>query len=92
MIELPDICMRGKDSCQPIALLQADDDNIDFHCIGLNGGSTREYAQDYLTKCIKTEQGIDMEDDCDKRDLIDEMSITAQALSVLENMEYNDKE
>jgi hypothetical protein len=91
MIKLPEKCLRNKPYCQPIAQLQSDGPCKTFICVGLNEPFVRKVEDDYLTKCVTGTDGVDNIDNCDDRDLTDEMSVIAQALSVIANMRENEK-
>jgi len=81
--------MRGRKDCRPIANIVSDEEPLTFICCGENDGKTREYQQDKYRICIKDRCSYGTRQDVDKRDIIDEMSVLAQALSVIENTELN---
>lgn len=86
-IERPDRCLRQRTDCVPLACV-ASDDMTTYICVGANDGTTRVHQQDCYRKCV-TSPGVETIEDCDQRDLTDEMSVIAQALSTLENMKAN---
>lgn len=84
-IYLPEKCVRGLLDCEPLALIRSDCDTS-FICCGKNNGKTRKHKQDEFRHCWKSKEVDDMSD-CDKRDLIDTISVLSQALSVDINSE-----
>ena len=86
MICLPDKCMRGKNDCSPLSNIVSDDDDNghSFICVGENNPETRTVKEDIYTLCTKTEY---VDDICnlDYRDIVDQVSVMARALSVIEN-------
>lgn len=82
-----DTCFRKCSTCTPLANLSSDEDE-GFICVGLNRPGSRSIKQDRFTLCWKS-KNVDEKGDWDKRDLIDTMSIIAQALSVDENIRVN---
>lgn len=82
-------CFRCREDCKPltnISSLAIDGASIgSFICVGHNDPSTREFAQDRFTLCWKNDV-IDERGHWDKRDLLDTMSVIAQALSIDENI------
>lgn len=85
MIILPAKCLRNWDDCVPFGQIAADD-HLSFYCVGKNDGTNRQCEDDKYRHCFKNDV-IDRFEDCDRRDLIDELSVIAQALSVIENGE-----
>ena len=81
-------CFRCRTDCVPLANLASDDGAQSFVCVGLNRPSDRVVKQDRFTLCWKNEV-VDERGHWDKRDLIDTMSVIAQALSVDENIRVN---
>lgn len=87
MMQLPENCLqKEKKSCEPLA--QLEDDEGGFICIGkIQKRWMKDIPeQDNYCFCWKGE-GIDEMSFVDKRDLIDTISVIAQALSVIENIE-----
>lgn len=81
-------CYRCRTDCTPVANLSADGESstpASFVCIGFNRPQDRTVAQDRFTLCWKN-KAIDERGHWDKRDLIDTMSVIAQALSTDENI------
>lgn len=91
MIILPERCLREDDTCEPLSQIASDDSPKTFICIGINDPLNREVERDYLTKCVKSMHGVDQRDNCDERDLIDEMSVIAQLFSAVANRKYNEE-
>lgn len=87
-IERPERCLRGLGDCSPLAQL-ASDCGSSFICVGENDGTSRVHAQDLYRKCDVAE-GAESMADCDQRDLTDELSVIAQALSLIENAKANE--
>jgi hypothetical protein len=91
MIELPEKCLRGLNNCEPLAQVSAEmipNEVYSYICCGMNDGSNRAMPQDKFTLCWKNGD-IDEYSHWDKRDLIDTISVIAQALSVDANRENN---
>lgn len=86
MIVLPDECLRGLD-CEPYAQIKSRCGES-FICCGLNSPEERTFPQDKFRVCWKNSEIDDMSD-WDRRDLIDTISVMAQALSVDANIEVN---
>ncbi|WP_461521608.1 hypothetical protein [Porticoccus sp.] len=83
-------CLRCRTDCVPLANLSADEPAADgscasFICVGLNRPEDRAVVANRFTLCWKN-GGVDTRDHWDKRDLIDTMSVIAQALSTDENI------
>jgi len=87
-IQLPEKCLRNLTNCQPLAQIVSDD-GTSFFCCGHNDGSDREVSCDKFTLCFKNEAIDEMGHWCE-RDIKDQMSVMAQALSVDENMKNNE--
>lgn len=87
---IPEKCLRGLDSCEPYAQIEADDGKS-FICMGKNDGTTRDIEQDEFTVCWKNELFDDMSH-WDKRDVADTISVLAQGMSVHENIIANGQE
>lgn len=85
MLYYPESCPRGLTDCEPIAQLRSDEEPITFYCVGRNDGTTRQVEQDCFRHCHKSAEGVDRLENCDRRDLTDDLSVIAQALSMLEN-------
>lgn len=81
-------CLRGRTDCTPLANLQSDEGEKSFICVGCNHPKTREYKQDRFTLCWKNGV-VDEEGHWDRRDLLDTMSVIAQAMSTDENIRVN---
>lgn len=88
-IELPKKCPRKEKDCEPYALLMSTC-KVSFNCVGENDGTTRAISQDKYRVCFKNET-LDEMTDYDKRDIIETMSVLAQGLSIIENIETNNK-
>ena len=81
---LPESCLRCLSTCKPLASLE--DVEGGFICVGRNDGSEvkDDRKQDIYTYCWLNDQ-IDERTFMDRRDIVDSMSVMAQALSVIEN-------
>lgn len=91
-IFLPDKCLRGRKDCKPLSLIDSDTkdkDGITFFCCGENDGTYREVEQDKYTLCFKN-CSVDIVHHNDKRDLIHQMFVIAQALAIIEEGENED--
>lgn len=84
-IFLPEKCLRNRDDCQPLGQIESDCGQS-FICCGRNDGSDRSLAQDRFTLCWKNDE-IDDRSHWDERDLLDTISVIAQALSADQNDE-----
>ena len=87
-------CFRCRTDCVPVSNLSADEPNPDgsavsFICVGYNKRETRTVPQDRFTFCWKN-SAVDERGHWDKRDLLDTMSVIAQALSTDENIRLNE--
>jgi len=83
----PDTCIRGHATCDPLARIESTCGSS-FTCCGLNDGSNRVLEQDKYTICFKNSK-IDTEEHWDRIDLVDQLSILSQALSVETHLEDN---
>jgi len=81
-------CLRCRTDCVPVANLSSDTEAKSFVCVGLNKKESRTVLQDRFTLCWKNNV-VDERGHWDKRDLIDTMSVIAQALSTDENIRVN---
>lgn len=80
-----DRCFRCRRDCTPLANLAADEAGASFVCVGYNRPQDREVPQDRFTLCWKN-GAVDERGHWDRRDLLDTMSVIAQALSTDENI------
>lgn len=82
-------CYRCRTDCTPVSNLSADggegETPASFVCIGFNRAQDRTVPSDRFTLCWKN-KAIDERSHWDKRDLMDTMSVIAQALSTDENI------
>lgn len=83
-------CFRCRTDCTPVANLGSDEPTqaggpASFVCVGYNKPEHRTVPQDRFTLCWKN-QAVDERGHWDKRDLLDTMSVIAQALSTDENI------
>lgn len=88
MLYRPDKCMRERTDCNPLANIVSDPEFGEpqtFICCGENSPSCRSVEQDEYTLCIKSNEGVDDRRNLDKRDIIDQISVMAQSLSMIEN-------
>jgi hypothetical protein len=87
--ELPEKCLRGRSNCEPLSQI-ASDDECSFFCAGFNGGDMNTtLRQDVYTLCFKG----DYDDDIklfDKRDLVHQMAVIAEALAIIQQREENE--
>lgn len=81
-------CLRCRTDCTPVANLSADGEGTSFVCVGFNRKEDRVVMQDRFTLCWKN-NAVDERGHWDKRDLLDTMSVIAQALSTDENIRVN---
>lgn len=81
-------CLRCRTDCVPLANLSSDTEQKSFVCVGLNKPHNRVIPQDRFSLCWKN-KAVDEFSHWDKRDLIDTMSVIAQALSTDENIRVN---
>ena len=89
-IWIPEKCVRERDDCCALALIESDDGKS-FHCIGHNDGTTRTIKQDKFRVCFKN-QYLDEMSDWDERDVKDMMSVLSQGLSADANISLNDSD
>lgn len=82
-------CPRCLSTCTPAANVVSDEEGKSFVCVGFNRKKDRTIPQDRFTLCWKNE-AVDEMGHWDKRDLLDTMSVIAQALSVDENIRVNE--
>lgn len=78
-------CLRCRADCVPLANLSSDTEAKSFVCVGANQPADRTVPGDRFTLCWKNNV-IDERGHWDKRDLLDTMSVIAQALSTDENI------
>jgi hypothetical protein len=89
-------CWRCRTDCTPVANLCADEPDAktkapaSFVCVGYNHPKDRAVPQDRFTLCWKN-KAVDERGHWDKRDLLDTMSVIAQALSTDENIKVSNK-
>lgn len=83
-------CYRCRNDCIALSNLSADgqDPPASFICVGLNRVEDRVHLPDRFTLCWKN-KAVDERGHWDKRDLLDTMSVIAQALSTDENIRVN---
>lgn len=86
-------CFRCRTDCVPVANISSDEPAPgvapnSFVCVGFNRKEDRAVAQDRFTLCWKN-RAVDERGHWDKRDLLDTMSVIAQALSTDENIRVN---
>lgn len=86
------ICFRCRSDCTPLANLGSDAPSksapsapVSFICVGVNHPASRSVPQDRFTLCWKN-RAVEERGHWDKRDLLDTMSVIAQALSIDENI------
>jgi len=85
MFILPEKCLRGLKTCQPLSQIVSDNCKS-FFCCGENDGSTTEIKGDKYTLCFKNSLMDDINHN-EKRDLIHLASIIIQALAIIEEEE-----
>lgn len=88
------LCWRCRTDCTPAANLSAtlpgpDGAPSSFVCVGWNRPQDRTVPADRFTLCWKNGV-VDERGHWDKRDLLDTMSVIAQALSTDENVRVNE--
>lgn len=83
-------CFRGRKDCAPAANVAADAGLASFVCVGWNDPASRAVPADRFTLCWKNDS-VDERGHWDKRDLLDTMSVIAQALSTDENIRVNEQ-
>jgi len=79
---LPEKCLRGKKTCQPLAQIAAEG-NVSFFCCGENDAEQRFVAQDKYTFCFHGPHR-DTTSYNDKRDLVHNAAVLLQALAIIE--------
>lgn len=87
-------CWRCRTDCTPAANLTASMPGADglpssFVCVGWNRPQDRTVLADRFTLCWKN-SAVDERGHWDRRDLLDTMSVIAQALSTDENIRVNE--
>ena len=87
-------CFRCRTDCVPAANLASDEPALgetpkSFVCVGFNRKEDRSVQADRFTLCWKN-SAVDERGHWDKRDLLDTMSVIAQALSTDENIRVNE--
>lgn len=75
-------CPRGRDECESLSQIIADE-HSSFVCCGEVKEHARSIPQDRYRLCWKNPV-VDEMGEYDKRDLIDQMSVIAQAISIIE--------
>ena len=85
-IDLPQGCSRGRSDCEALASVDADD-RSSFICMGETDGTTRSWPGDRFRLCVVSAEGVDSIQDLDGRDVADQLSVMAQAMSVIANRE-----
>jgi hypothetical protein len=88
-------CYRCRTDCTPVANLAADVPGLNgmpasFVCVGWNRPTSRIVPADRFTLCWKNDE-VDEWGHWDKRDLLDTLSVIAQALSTDENVRVNER-
>jgi hypothetical protein len=78
-------CLRCRTDCTPLSNLSADEEGSSFVCVGYNRPEDRQVKGDRFTLCWKN-SAVDERGHWDRRDLLDTMSVMAQALSTDENI------
>lgn len=81
-------CARCRTDCTPASNITSDDGGS-FICVGFNSPGSRTVTGDRFTLCWKND-AVDERSHLDKRDILDTMSVLAQALSVDENIRVNE--
>lgn len=89
----PDVCLRGRTDCQPLAQRESDETDEDgaprsFICVGRLPKAARMLDQDCYRLCWKNDD-VDEMGDWDARDLIDTAAVITQALSMEANRAAN---
>ena len=82
MFYLPEKCLRGFDTCQPLSQIAATNGES-FFCCGENDGTQRPVEQDKYTVCFKG-QHRDETSYNDKRDLMHNAAVLNMALAIIE--------
>lgn len=81
-------CLRCRIDCTPLANISADEGGSSFICVGYNRPADRAVKKDRFTLCWKNSV-VDERGHWDRRDMLDTMSVIAQALSTDENIRVN---
>ena len=81
----PVYCPRGRDDCQSLSQIIAQD-HVSFICVGVNDGSNREHEPDCFRECFKNGD-IDRMEDADRRDLQHAVAVFSMALAATEPTE-----
>lgn len=86
-------CYRCRTDCVPVANLSGEspadgEQPVSFVCVGFNRKEDRVVQADRFTLCWKNEV-VDERGHWDRRDMLDTMSVIAQALSIDENIRVN---
>lgn len=83
-------CPRKLQKCEALGNVVSDaqGDDRSFICVGYNEPESRKFDQDKFRHCWFAGGGteVDIMQDMDVRDLIDTISVMAQALSIDENI------
>lgn len=82
---LPENCPRERTNCNPLAQIVSDDCES-FFCCGQHDGSISKVLQDQYTVCFKGPHDDDISM-YDKRDIIHNMAVLAQALAIIEEID-----
>lgn len=78
----PLYCPRGRSDCQALAQIISTG-HASFICCGENDGTSRPVAQDVLTFCHKTQDGVDFTTYHDQRDVAHMAAVLGWALAVV---------
>lgn len=81
----PYYCPRGRDDCEAIAQIIAED-HVSFICVGKNNGENRTFKADQYRECFKNAE-IDRMEDIDRRDLQHAAAVFSMALAATEPTE-----
>jgi len=84
-IHCPFYCPRGRDDCESLSQIIAQD-HMSFICVGKNNGKNREFEQDQYRECFKNDV-IDRMEDIDRRDLQHAAAVLSMALAATEPSE-----
>ncbi len=87
-IYCPVYCPRGRDDCESLSQIIAED-HVSFICVGKNNGENRELEQDQYRECFKNGD-IDRMEDIDRRDLQHAVAVFSMALAATESTEQPD--
>lgn len=80
-------CIRGEVDCESYAQIVSNCGGS-FVCCGENDGTRRKLKQDKYTFCFKNSE-IDEMSHYDEVDLTDQLSVIAQALSIINHTKAN---